>query len=94
MAEVTAAEQADADLILRAVYGEYQRVPASVRQRHRWVMDMEMYRFLRSVKTPLGIPLWGLWYPNELDRVDNVLLGLPVEVRDGIEGVHLEPVDG
>jgi HK97 family phage major capsid protein len=77
-------EEADRDLVLEVVYTEYARVPARDRQRCHWVMDAEMWRMIRQLKGPAGDYLW-VPLPDA-----NLLLSLPVEIRDGAEGARLE----
>jgi HK97 family phage major capsid protein len=76
----------DLDLLARVVYEEYYRLSPAERERCRWVMDAEMLRFVRELRDSWSVPLM---FPT-LSGSSMILLGHPVEVRDGIKGVHLE----
>jgi hypothetical protein len=87
VADLTA--DADRDLILRVVYEEYYRIHPSVRQRSHWVMDAEMRRMFNDMRPPRDDSI--VWSPNSPLTTVDVLLGLPVEIRDGAEGIRLVP---
>jgi predicted phage gp36 major capsid-like protein len=78
-------DQADRDLLLTVIYEEYFRIAENQRNQHHWVMDTEMLRMVRRLKGSDGM---FLWVP--LPDVD-WLLSLPVEIREGVEGIHLVP---
>ena len=86
-AETTASERVDADLALRAMYGEYFHVHPSIRDRCRWVMDTKTWQALIDQRTSEGVPL-AFPVPGRLSVW--MLLGLPVEVRTSAEGIRLE----
>src|SRR5262245_30983587 len=81
-----ASDHRDRDEAMRTLVEELHSKPPAERQRSRWVMDAEMWRYLRSLFAA-EVPPFAM----EIPRGDGlVMLGLPVELRDGVEGAHLE----
>lgn len=72
-----------ADDLRRHLYASMYAVHPAERQRSRWAMSAEW--FAEVLKLAVAPPLPG---------AEPVLLGLPVEVRDGAGVPHLEVRDG
>src|SRR6266567_4064193 len=75
----------DLELIAKDLYEEYYRTLPRDRQRSQWVMTQDTWdhlcrleadHFSPEILQILGEPKW--------------LIGVPVEIREGVEGIHLE----
>ena len=64
---------------------EYTRVSAVDARRHHWMMGAGVLAAARRVTAALDLPLW-----TSADDDEWLLLGLPVRVCDGTEGIRLE----
>jgi hypothetical protein len=78
----------DEKLMADVIYTEYELMPAWQRRSAYWVIAPDMLARLQSLFPPRpgplaqpGEPGWGS--PPHL-------LCMPVEIRDGVEGIHLE----
>lgn len=80
----------DMQLVCQVIYTEYGLVPAEQRRRSRWVMDPGMLEFvLEALYNPDGS---YLSFKAAARQFRDRLLNLPVELRSGVEGIHLEPI--
>ena len=77
-------EQDHNALLMNVIYAEYARVPPTERPRCQWVMDAGMLQ--------LVLAMWHAYEVSFLPSFPSaplLLLGRPVNVRDGVEGIHL-----
>lgn len=76
----------DLDLVYRVLYGELESIPPRERKRYRWVLRWDMFCWIRTLSQPQSF-----WFANieSAARDAERLIGLPVEIRDGAEGIHL-----
>jgi hypothetical protein len=81
----------DRDLMARVVYDAYYQLHPRDRQRSQWVMTQDMHDWIRDLS--------GVEPPDPPDPDDDTpppdpspsyLLGLPIDIRDGVEGIQLE----
>jgi hypothetical protein len=75
----------DARLVQDTIYAEYMALPLVQRNSAYWVMAPDMWNFIRAIRTSEG---GYLYVPGH--GADPELLGLPIELRPGAEGVRLE----
>ena len=90
----------DLDLIYRVLHGELKQIPYRDRKRYRWILRWDMFTWIRSVAVEEVLSGPGAMYVNmeelayvnmeELAAMTERLIGLPVEIREGVEGIHLE----
>jgi hypothetical protein len=68
----------DLDQLKRAAYDEWRRVPDRDHMRSQWIMDQATFDHIASLldQDPRTLQVY--------------LFGVPIEVREGAEGVHLE----
>lgn len=76
------------DDLRRHLYESLYAVTPGERLGARWVMSGEWWRECRKM---VGADGRVLWEPSWKHASSDVLLGLPVEVRDGGGTPHLEP---
>lgn len=66
------------------------------RYESRWVMSEQTAATIRAIKDPRGLNVWTPRIgggPGEIPRSEHeLLMGIPVEIRDGVNGVRLERV--
>lgn len=79
----------DRELMAKVVYDAYYLLHPRDRQRSQWAMTQDMHDWIRDLS--------GVDPPEPPDPDDDTpqtdrsyLLGLPVEIREGVEGVRLE----
>jgi HK97 family phage major capsid protein len=77
------------DDLRRHIFEAMYAVPPGLRQGAHWVMSGEWYLECRKMTDPGGFPLW---VPSLRTDGPDVLLGMPIEVREGAGPPHLEPV--
>jgi len=80
--------------IFAALLQTYTAVPAAQRGSSRWVMSEATAETIRPLKDSRGGPVWTPLMGGGPDEVPGsgheLLMGLPVEIRGGAEGFHLE----
>jgi len=80
--------------IFTSLLQTYMAVPPARRFSARWVMNEATAETIRPVKDPHGAPVWTPRVgggPGEVLRSEHeLLMGLPVEIRDGTEGFLIE----
>lgn len=81
----------DRDLMAKVVYDTYYQTLPRDRQRSQWVMTQDMHDWIRDLS---GVPEPDPPDPDDdTPRTDrSYLLGLPIEIRDGVQGVRLERI--
>ena len=78
----------DFELVTEVIYGEWRRLSQDERGRSRWIMDPGMWAFIRqSQREHFSPELRHIMWPDGESQV--LLLGKPVELQDGVEGIRL-----
>ncbi len=77
------------NLICDMLYAEYRRLNQTERQRSYWVMDAQMLALIRQATTGhASSEMRAILWADETGEPR--LLNRPVEIREGVEGIHLE----
>lgn len=82
----------DLDLVYRVLHGELEQIPPRDRKHYRWVLRWDMFFWIRELAMPRPSLFWPYVNIEAAARDAECLIGLPVEIRDGVEGIHLEAV--
>ncbi len=82
----------DLDLVYRVLHSELEQIPHHDRKRYHWVLRWDMFTWIRELAVQDVLSGPGAMYVNmeELAATTEYLIGLPVEIRDGVDGIHLE----